>query len=708
MALLGESWPHQPAIYDVRDFDCEGGKEDIVMHTELDALREEDGEGEAVPDLILLAPGESEAIPSEPTDLIDFTASMELDETLEFDVMEDAICLEDCLVELFRDADLYKPKPSPTANPKGQEVVSMREDEYLYLGYKKMQEYPTRRIEISYFRLLQIIHNEHFDTLGYLTWREMKEKGLVEDRPSGTGSGSDTESASEGQSDSEDESDLDWEDIFEIRRCEAAQEMKERERRRREQERKKAELERERLRLEQQRELEREAREREQAAQALAADPNLDSRKFGLRKKKRRGRPPGSLNKPKCGDEDFVILDDDIDGEDVDDGSETPRKKRCRQPKSWEEFDRLFALLTCTPTSSKDRKVRPRRILHTDNGIIGQKPKRKVKLVGLKLKTKGEKLKRGVRKLKSVPGKNNTKVVKEKRKLLNGKKIVTSKRGVKKIIKVNHVKGQSAKRTFNAGVLRSTDFKKNNQSECMNPRKVKGKKNSEKCITISDEDEDDDDSSVSDVSTSKYLKGHRRKTYIDLASESNTEDENAGSTDEDIEEDSLCKISVSSSVNSNMGEEPNMFRSQTLQVTLSPFSDAMINQDSIFLQEIREGELDGNFLREEEITLNVSEAPSCQGDLLAVSSSKSQKHSNKENALKLEKAGVIANGFISQGASGTSAAVECSRDSAKGSARKRRRDSDNNVTYGLPEKRTRRNIGRASELASQRKAMLDY
>lgn len=698
MALLGESWPHQPAIYDVRDFDCEGGKEDIVMHTELDALREEDGENEAVPDLILLAPGESEAISSEPADLIDFTASMELDEDLEFDVMEDAICLEDCLVELFRDADLYKPKPSPTANPKGQEVVSMREDEYLYLGYKKMQEYPTRRIEISYFRLLQIIHNEHFDTLGYLTWREMKERGLVEDRPSGTGSGSDTESASEGESDSEDESDLDWEDIFEIRRHEAAQEMKERERKRRVQERKKAELERERLRVEQQRELEKEAREKEQAAQELAADPNLDSKKLGLKKKKRRGRPPGSLNKPKCGDEDFVILDDDIDGEDVGDGNETPRRKRCRQPKSWEEFDRLFALLTCSPTSLEDRKVKPRRILHTDNGIIGQKPKRKVKLVGLKLKTKGEKLKRRVKKLKSVPGKNNPIVVKEKRKLFNGKNIVTSKRGVRKIIKVNHVKGHSVKRKLNVAdgyvkkkcVLMSTNLKKkNNQSESMYSRAVRGKKNSEKCITLSDDD-DDDNSSVSDTLTS------------------NTEDENAGSADEDMEEDNPCKISVSRSVKGNVGEESD-FRSKTLQVTVSPLSDTLVNQDSILLHEICEGELDGNFLREEEVTLHVSECSSSQGGMLEVSSSKRQKLSNKENALKLE-TGVIANGCIStssQGASGTSATTECSRNSAKGGAKKRRRDNDN-VTYGLPEKRTRRNIGRASELASQRKAMLDY
>ncbi|KAK4299758.1 hypothetical protein Pmani_027978 [Petrolisthes manimaculis] len=696
LALLGESWPHQPAIYDVRDFDCEGGKEDIVMHTELDALREDDGEDEAVPDLILLTPGESEAMPSEPTDLIDFTASMELEEDLEFDMLEDSICLEDCLVELFRDADLYKPKPSPTANLNGQEVVSMREDEYLYLGYKMMSEYPTKRIEMSYFRLLQIIHNEHFDTLGYLTWREMKAKGLVENRPSGSGSGSDTETASEGDSDSDDESDLDWEDIFEIRRHEAAQELKERESRRRERERKKAELEKEKIRLERQRELEKEAKEKERATQAQAADPDLASKKLGFRKKKRRGRPPGSLNKPKYGDEDFVVLDDGID--DVGDGNETPQRKKCRQPKSWEEFDKLFALLTCSPTNSEDRKIKSRRILHTDNGIIGRKPKRRVKLVGLKLKGKGEKLKPQVRKLKSLPGKNNLKVMKEKMKLLNGKKIVKSKGGVKKLMNVHHIKNKSVKRKLNVGnghvdkkkyVVKNNVLKKrSNQGERIYPQGVKKRKrNIEKCITISDEDEDDN-SIVSDASPSKYL-----KDCIDLASESDIEDENASSADENTEEINVCKISVSKSMKSNVERQLNADRRGTLQVCLARLTDPLVNQDNILIHEITEADLDDNSLGVEEITL---------GDEFPVPSSKRQKLSNKENALKFG-TGAITNGFItslrsSQEAAGTSS----------GNVNKRPCDGISNVTYGLPEKRTKRNIARASELASQRKAMLDY
>merc|ERR1739842_81557 len=104
---------------------------------------------------------------------------------------------------------------------------SKREDVYLYLGYKHERNYVSRRVEISYFRLLQIIHNEVFDTHGYPTWNELLSKQLVPEPPSYC-SDSETDSAPEDDDDDEEFDDIDWFNIIEARRQEASEEMRER------------------------------------------------------------------------------------------------------------------------------------------------------------------------------------------------------------------------------------------------------------------------------------------------------------------------------------------------------------------------------------------------------------------------------------------------------------------------------------------------
>lgn len=400
MALLSESWPKQLGI-----FDAGGGKESNLMqnidiYTELDALRDfdvdPDDEEDLEPDIFFLPLSADSAEQQQ--------ALFEHDDSSDEGELEDSFCLEDNIIEVFRDVDLYKSEPSPTANKNGKEVASMKEDEYLYLGYKKISEYSSNRIETSYFRLLQIIHNELFDTLGYPTWREMLKDGLVMERPTGSGSGSDTETASEGEEDSED-SDLDWDEVLEIRRHEAVQELKEREDKRREQERRQREIEREKARVEKLKELEREAKEAAQNKEKDTFTPKMKilgsdktasvqdlAKKPLFRKKRKCGRPLGSSNKAKYGDEDFVVYDihDDkflCDG----DQSSTPRRKRLRQPRSWEEFDELFAqigLMTdATAEENKEEvRIRKRRIVHTDNGIFGSRDER------VKMKAKRQKL----------------------------------------------------------------------------------------------------------------------------------------------------------------------------------------------------------------------------------------------------------------------------------------------------------------------------
>ncbi|MPC17369.1 hypothetical protein E2C01_010223 [Portunus trituberculatus] len=402
-ALLGGSWPRQSAIYDVSggDMEVDGAGEDIVIHTELDTLKEAEDEDKDMPDIFFLPVVKGSLISS-------LSGDIEDDEEVDFEDLEDSVCLEDGIVEVFRDADLYQPAPSPTANPCGGQVTSMREDEYLYLGYKKLCEYPSRKLELSYYRLLQIIHNEHFATLGYPTWKEMLEQQQVVERPTSHHAepGSDTDTASEGPSEDE-ENNLDWEEIFETRRFEAMQEMKEREGRKRKEEMRRREEEREKARLEKQKELEREAREKElaEAKQKQAAEliftPKMKlvgseeaiskeevALKRGQTTKKRRGRPPGSLNKPKYGDEDFVILDDaDKDWTPGGDkGASTPRR-RCKQPTSWEEFDRMFARLTSPATmaelmggvSDAEQPRTRRRVIHSDRGIVGGRRRGRLK-----------------------------------------------------------------------------------------------------------------------------------------------------------------------------------------------------------------------------------------------------------------------------------------------------------------------------------------
>ncbi|KAG0730001.1 Histone-lysine N-methyltransferase 2B [Chionoecetes opilio] len=154
--LLGGSWPRQSAIYDVSGGSVEGdggggGGEDIVVHTELDVLKEAGDNGEEMPDIFFLPVIHKANAPN----LSDWENAEDSDHEVDIEELEDSVCLEESLVEVFRDADLYPPVPSPTANPGGGQVVSMKEDEYLYLGYKKLCEYPSRKLELSYFRLLQ-------------------------------------------------------------------------------------------------------------------------------------------------------------------------------------------------------------------------------------------------------------------------------------------------------------------------------------------------------------------------------------------------------------------------------------------------------------------------------------------------------------------------------------------------------------------------
>lgn len=446
--------------------------EDVVIHTELDALKDADEDGDEddlVPDIFFLPVNGSEDGDKKITcDSID--VGVGVDDTLDFEALEDAICLEDSIIEVFRDRDLYKPEPSLTANPQGKEVVSMKEDEYLHLGYKKEYDYPCRKIEISYFRLLQTIHNEYFDTLGYPSWRELLNQGLVKERSCGSGSGSDTETASEGESDSDD-SELDWEDILEIRRYEALQEMKEREEKRREEERKKREMEREKARIERLKEMEKEAKEKELAQmqvcdnslalkmKVVGSDEAVSKEDFGKRKplfkkRKKRGRPPGSVNKPKYGDEDFVIIDDifQCDNSNKDGSDETPRKKKCRQPKSWEEFDRLFAILTSSysnkgsdKTSNGQVKTKKKKIVFSDNGIIGEKHD-KFEYKKQRVKSASDKASKKTKKAKIIPVVKDKKtkklsVIKDKFiSLKDKKKVKSSKAEVKRSLNMNVIK----------------------------------------------------------------------------------------------------------------------------------------------------------------------------------------------------------------------------------------------------------------------------
>ncbi|KAG7166224.1 histone-lysine N-methyltransferase trithorax-like, partial [Homarus americanus] len=453
-ALLGESWPRQSAIYDVSESDVESVTEDVVMHTELDALKdaEEDvNEDDLVPDIFFLPVNEHDDVHNKITELESFGDSLDVDDILDFEGLEDTICLEDSIIEVFRDTDLYKPEPNLTANSRGEEVVSMKDDEYLYLGYKKEYEYPSRKIEISYYRLLQIIHNEVFDCHGYPTWRELMSRGLVKERSQGSGSGSETESASEIESDSE--SDLDWEDIFETRRHEAAQEMKEREELRREEERKKRELEREKARLERQKELEKEAKVKELtqaqahssgfvpkmkvlgSAETVSKDDVALKKNVLFKKKKRRGRPPGSLNKPKFGEEDFVVLDYPKSEAEVQEGDGSPvLKKRCKQPKSWEEFDKLLGLLTSTYStrvkkedSNGQIKSKKRKLVFPDNGVVDEKRR------NLKLKPKKQRVKNKT---------DNVLKIKKKAKMVTGIKVKKTKKAVDIKNKVTSLKGK--------------------------------------------------------------------------------------------------------------------------------------------------------------------------------------------------------------------------------------------------------------------------
>ncbi|KAK7079931.1 hypothetical protein SK128_001899 [Halocaridina rubra] len=325
---LRESWPRQAVLYDANDVSEEQKRlmEDVVVHLQLDPLEED------VEDVFELE--EPDIFPLNISDVGTKTKNKSRVEEEGFDYvdfdLDDAVCLEDRFIALIRDVDLHKQSPSPTTNIYGEELITFKDDEYLCLGYKKLNEYSSMKIEISFYRLLQIIHNELFDALGYPTWREMIAKNLVRERPSGRTLDSDTDTASEGESQS-DSSDWVWEEIIEFRRYEVLQDIKEREEKRLEEERQEVERKREMARRARKKELE-EGKEKPKAKNGII-----------IKRKKKRGRPPGSGKKNREDLLDFIVADDYCEeGSDYEEFN--PRKARFRQPKSWEEFDRLFAV----------------------------------------------------------------------------------------------------------------------------------------------------------------------------------------------------------------------------------------------------------------------------------------------------------------------------------------------------------------------------
>lgn len=80
---------------------------------------------------------------------------------------------EDDVVHFKRDCDLF-------AEDKAErKFVRMEEDEYLALKYKKILAYEDCPIEASLLRILNILHSELFEFLGYVSWTELWKDGFV-------------------------------------------------------------------------------------------------------------------------------------------------------------------------------------------------------------------------------------------------------------------------------------------------------------------------------------------------------------------------------------------------------------------------------------------------------------------------------------------------------------------------------------------------
>ncbi|KAF2357702.1 hypothetical protein FHG87_011546 [Trinorchestia longiramus] len=166
---------------------------------------------------------------------MDLDAIMDgLDDAEEQDLYEEQFSEEE-VIELVSNACL---EPRTSTSPRVR--CRMQDDEYLCLGYKKLIEYPATRFELSNFRLLQMVHVELFTASGYPHVKELEAKKLIKYRPRGrrklihpkvTAScrcDSDTDSASEGSSDEsgDDASDVDWNSVLRIRRHEALEKLR--------------------------------------------------------------------------------------------------------------------------------------------------------------------------------------------------------------------------------------------------------------------------------------------------------------------------------------------------------------------------------------------------------------------------------------------------------------------------------------------------
>lgn len=693
MALLADSWPKQLAIFDAGGGEASDLMRDIDIYAELDAVRDFDEDSNEEEDLepdIFFLPLSADSAEQQ-------RALFEHDDSSDEGELEDSFCLEDNIIEVFRDVDLYKPEPSPTANMNGKEVASMKEDEYLYLGYKKISEYSSNRIETSYFRLLQIIHNELFDTLGYPTWREMLREGLVMERPSGSGSGSDTETASEGEEDNED-SDLDWDEVLEIRRHEAAQELKEREDRRREVERRQREIEREKARVEKLKELEREAKEVAQNKEKDTFTPKMkilgsdktasmeDLAKKSLFKKKRKcGRPPGSSNKAKYGDEDFVVYDDHDDKFLCDsDQSSTPRRKRLRQPRSWEEFDELFAQIgLATDASVKENKeevrIRKRRIIHSDNGIYGSRHER------VKLKAKRQKLD-----------------------LVRGKKLKALKRMSKCNIPLkckDKISGR-IKRVGRPPKIKTDKRQKDTVITEEEELKVKRKKLSEiRDFEVSDKRSNGKGlkASSSEAGGNNLVKqpNGMNKDVLGLPNPENKLDQGDKSIHPGLSPEQTCCDNHTSS------EKALDRESLGKQVGMLAEDMSVSGEDISSIKCIGKGENSNEFAT---LALQSGKMPRPE-----------EENSDKENlpSVGTETKAKDSEAVISQKKhvngleeAGTSAHSQSAGDSEEEAKPERKEvkclDLGGVNIPKLPEKRSRRSVGRASELASQRKAMMDF